>query len=32
MGGAGGRAWAEDSLFSPWNDIISKHPTLHAGV
>lgn len=32
IGGADGRAWAEGSLFSLWNDIISKHPTLHARV
>lgn len=32
IGGAGGRAWAEGSLFSLWNDIISKHPILHARV
>lgn len=26
--GVGGRAWAEGSLFSLWNDIISKSPIL----
>ena len=26
------RAWAEVSLFSLWNDIISKSPILHARV
>nr|DAN06508.1 MAG TPA: hypothetical protein [Caudoviricetes sp.] len=32
IGGAGGRAWTEVSLFSLWNDIISKSPIFHARV